>query len=153
MPSRTIEAVLPPFHIRAEQDLGIRFRRELMALRVQTLPDLAEVVNLSIEDNPVLPVRGAHRLQSAIGEVQNREPTVSEGDADERVTVRTVSAPKSRVPKSVAATRGGDEPFTIGPAVRDGVGHLLQNERLHVVARAHDAGNSTHSQNWGRLIG
>jgi hypothetical protein len=67
------EAVVPPRLERRQRDLGVTGGAEAAPARLQLAPQLAEVVDLAVEDDPAGAVGRAHRLVRRVREVADAQ--------------------------------------------------------------------------------
>jgi len=89
--------------------------------------ELGVVEDLAVEDDDVPGRRIDHRLRAGGGEVEDREPPVSEQRAE---------------PPCVR--RGLPRASGVGPAVKHGVAHPLECAAVAIVDAAEDASDATH---------
>src|SRR5205085_7475551 len=87
-PLNPLQAVLAPAEICLQQHFGVGARGELPAGALQLGAQLAMIVDLAVEDD-----RGAfggHRLDAAVGEVENSKTAVAERDANVGISVAPI---------------------------------------------------------------
>src|SRR5206468_2292648 len=103
-----VEDVRAPLFVAVNDHFGIRLRSETVPPTLELLPELAEVVDLAVEDDPdCLPGIGHGLMASA--QVNDGEPAKAEPDRTEDVVA-----------------------LVVRPSVNEGLGHLLhvvQNDR------------------------
>ena len=128
-----VEALLAPLLVRVHDDLGVGVRVEPVPARLELAPQLDEVVDLAVVDDPDAPVLVAERLVSRRREVLDREPPGAEREVGGlhgsfgRRRVRSAQAPHlvGRVGAAVrrrAAVRRVDRDvaFVVRAAVSEG---------------------------------
>jgi hypothetical protein len=91
-PVELVDAALAPLAVAREQHLRVGLAAEAIALRAQLLAQLEVVVDLAVEDQLEPSIVGGERLESRVGEVDDREPQVSEADAVVREDAAAVGA-------------------------------------------------------------
>jgi hypothetical protein len=79
-PQEVPEHVLAPLGIPREDHLGVGLEAELVPLGHQLGLELAEVVDLAVEDDDEPPVGAPHRLVGLVRGVDDRQPPVPEAD-------------------------------------------------------------------------
>ena len=111
-----------PYRNRLEQHFRVGARLEAYAQSLQVRAQLQKVVDLAVVRQGVAAIFGGHRLKAGIGQVDDGQPTVTEGS-------RAIDP----------------ETFAIGTAVGDGAGHvahMLGGGRLTV--EMEDARDAAH---------
>ncbi len=106
----SLKARFAPALVGAQDHLGVGARAEGLAVGLELGPDLGEVVDLAIEDDPTLAVGAGHGLVPGGREVENAE--AAEGEPG---------------PAIVQEFQAG----VVGPAMRDGVAHAHQCRGVH----------------------
>src|SRR5262245_825514 len=87
--SQSLDTGLAPRDVRLQDHLGVAPRAEGAPLRLERLPELAKVVDLAVEDDPVAPGRIAHGLLPR-HQIDDRQPRHPEPDVVGRVDPRVV---------------------------------------------------------------
>src|SRR5262249_9189330 len=75
------EHLVAQLSIEVQQDLGIRIAPECVALRLQSGPQRAIVVDLAVESNDQPAIRSLHWLGAARRQIDNREAAMLEADS------------------------------------------------------------------------
>src|SRR5215475_8701941 len=84
-PLQSLQAIFAPMQISLQQRFRIRVGFEAVTARFQLRPQFPEVVDLAVENYPGRAVGRGHWLKSAIRQIENRQATMSEPDARERM--------------------------------------------------------------------
>jgi hypothetical protein len=126
--AQVVDAVRPVLLIQVQDGLAVGARAVGVAARFQARPVLGMVIDLSVEDEPQAAILVAHRLiaRDEVDDAQPSEPEAQPSVWRDGVTVG------------------------IGPAVRDGLGHIAQHaclDRLRLGPEAQDTGNAAHTRN------
>jgi hypothetical protein len=108
-----------------EQDLRVRVAAELRPTRFELRAKLAEVVNLTVEDDDITAVCRRHRLVPERRQIDYREPSMSERNSGNCV-----------YPDGAAA--GTAMPQRVGHTHRDGL-ELGRSTRLSGVEKPYDS--------------
>ena len=112
---------------RAQHDGRVAGGLELLPLGHQAPPQVAEVVDLAVEDHHVPGHRVHHGLGAGGREVEDGEPAVGE----------------QRAP-AAGVRRGDPRPAGVRAAVDHGVAHPLQRGAVGLVQSSDDPGDATH---------
>src|ERR1700681_547443 len=67
-----------PLSIRRQHDFRIRIAYECMAFGQQLTPNLTEIINLAVKNDPVSLVRRRHRLMAHWREIKDGEATMTQ---------------------------------------------------------------------------
>ena len=67
--------------VQVQQDFGVGFGAEDVALRFELAAQFAVVVDLAVEGDDELAVGAVHRLRAALGEVDDGQAAVAQGDS------------------------------------------------------------------------
>ena len=89
-PEEALDARRAPLVEGLEQHLGVGVGEEAVAVALQLLAELAEVVDQAVEDGGQAQLVVDHRLRTALGEVEDLEPAVPERGASHRVHAGSV---------------------------------------------------------------
>ena len=89
-PEEALDACRAPLVEGLEQHLGVGVGEEAVAVALQLLAELAEVVDQAVEDGGQAQLVVDHRLRTALGEVEDLEPAVPERGASHRVHAGSV---------------------------------------------------------------
>src|SRR6266850_7133936 len=76
--------------VELQQHLSISVRDELTTPLLQRPPQLAEVVDFPVVDNPKAPINCRHRHVAARGQIEDREAARAEGHAGPEIAARVV---------------------------------------------------------------
>ncbi len=114
---------------RAQHHCGVAARIELFPLGRQALPQVAEVVDLAVEDHHVSRHRVHHGLGAGGRKVENGKPAVGQQ-----------RAPAARI------RRGDPGPAGVRAAVDHGVVHPRQRGAVRLVQSSDDPGDAAHQQ-------
>jgi hypothetical protein len=71
------QTVYPPLAIPVNEHLGVRVTLEAMTVTFKLSSEIAKVVDGPVEDDGDVPFRAQHWLPTGIGQVEDREPTMS----------------------------------------------------------------------------
>ena len=123
-PAHCVRPVQPK---RAQHDGRVAGGLEFLALGHQAPPQVAEVVDLAVEDHHVPGHRVDHGLGTGGREVEDGEPAVGQ----------------QRAP-AAGVRRGDPRPAGVRAAVDHGVAHPLQRGAVGLVQSSDDPGDATH---------
>ena len=127
MPRSQLTAARPVQAERAQHDGRVAGGLELLPLGHQAPPQVAEVVDLAVEDHHVPGHRVDHGLGTGGREVEDGEPAVAQ----------------QRAP-AAGVRRGDPRPAGVRAAVDHGVAHPLQRGAVGLVQSSDDPGDATH---------
>ena len=85
MPLKRVDTLGPPLGLGVEDDLGVGTTLERAAFSPQLFPQLEEVVDHPVEDDPERAVPGGHRLMSRGREVDDGKAAVTEGEVERMI--------------------------------------------------------------------
>ena len=127
-----LKAVLAPFFVGMEDDLGVAPAPEDVPSALERLRQLHVVVDLAVVGHPDRAVLVAHGLGAAFGEVDDAETPVGEGQRGGRIVSGRRPGMELRVTDAGRVEQ--DVALAVRPPVGDGVVHPHQG--LHVHRRA-----------------
>ena len=99
-----IDAALPPAAVGLEHDLGVAVGEEAQPGGLELAPQLAVVVDAAVEDDRQPELGVDHRLRAALGEVDDPQPPVAQGDA------RRAPTPRGRPGRAAPGRRPSGRP-------------------------------------------
>ena len=145
MPSSADQALLSPLEVALQQHLCVGAGLEVRPTRLQLIPELEMIVDLAVEDDPGTAGPGRHRLEAAVGEIQNGQPPVTQATRAGGADSALVGVPEKSGAESVRLGPAHDEALAVGPTVRLDVVHALQHAEVYRSAvQCHDACDAAH---------
>src|SRR5262249_48696493 len=84
-PLQSPQAVFAPMQIGLQQYFRISAGFEAAPTRFQLRPQFPEVIHLAVENYPGRAIVRGHRLKPAVRQIDNRQTTMTESDARERI--------------------------------------------------------------------
>ena len=111
-----------------EQHFGIGLTRKAHALRLQSRPEFAKIVDFTVVNDPVAGLRVLHGLMALGREVQHRQPSAAQADFEARRGVGLKD----------------DRPAIVRPAVCQRIRGAFQHQRWNGAVRRQDAENAAH---------
>src|SRR5256886_5809726 len=104
------------------------------------------IVDLAVERDPDVGATHRQRLQTPVGEIEDRQPTVPQAHGDRSAGIPPVRVGQERVPEPVPpAIRPPEQiPLAVGPPVQLPIVHALQGGHVDWTREANDPYDPAH---------